>query len=212
MSSLGATPQLTDSLSLSFSLSPTAFKVLLRIYGQTHGEHALETMLTESVVFTLLSERKLGPKLHGIFPGGRIEQYIPARALLTAELGDPKISLKVAERMAAIHSMDIPVSKEPDWLWAKMAGWLKGIAGTLETLERDRANGNASTTATTGGFGDDHTMMDMLAEIDLAAEVQWLRSLISSEDFPVVFCHNDLQEGNILLRQDEPPSVANFEW
>jgi choline/ethanolamine kinase len=52
-------------------------EVLLRIYGQTHGEHALETMLTESVVFTLLSERKLGPKLHGIFPGGRIEQYIP---------------------------------------------------------------------------------------------------------------------------------------
>lgn len=58
-------------------LEPT--KVLLRIYGQTHGEHALETMLTESVVFTLLSERRLGPKLHGIFPGGRIEQYIPVR-------------------------------------------------------------------------------------------------------------------------------------
>lgn len=66
-------------------------EVLLRIYGQTHGEHALETMLTESVVFTLLSERKLGPKLHGIFPGGRIEQYIPARALLTAELSDTKV-------------------------------------------------------------------------------------------------------------------------
>lgn len=28
-------------------------------------------------MFALLSERKLGPKLHGIFPGGRIEQYIP---------------------------------------------------------------------------------------------------------------------------------------
>ncbi|XP_049549001.1 choline/ethanolamine kinase isoform X2 [Anopheles darlingi] len=190
---------------------PEPKEVLLRIYGQTHGEHALETMLTESVVFTLLSERKLGPKLHGIFPGGRIEQYIPARALLTAELGDPKISLKVAERMAAIHTMDIPVSKEPDWLWAKMAGWLKGIAGTLETMERDRANGNANTSPTAGGFGDGHTMLDILAEIDLAAEVQWLRSLISSEDFPVVFCHNDLQEGNILLRQDEPSSMANFE-
>lgn len=58
-------------------LEPTPCTVLLRIYGQTHGEHALETMLTESVVFTLLSERQLGPKLHGIFPGGRIEQYIP---------------------------------------------------------------------------------------------------------------------------------------
>jgi len=52
-------------------------QVLLRIYGQTHGDHALESMITESVVFTLLSERNFGPKLHGIFPGGRIEQYIP---------------------------------------------------------------------------------------------------------------------------------------
>lgn len=58
-------------------LEPTPCSVLLRIYGQTHGEHALETMLTESVVFALLSERQLGPRLHGIFPGGRIEQYIP---------------------------------------------------------------------------------------------------------------------------------------
>jgi Choline/ethanolamine kinase len=56
-------------------MEPT--KVLLRIYGQSHGENALETMLTESVVFALLSERQLGPRLHGIFPGGRIEQYIP---------------------------------------------------------------------------------------------------------------------------------------
>ena len=52
-------------------------EVLLRIYGQAHGDHALEMMLTETVVFALLSERRLGPKLHGIFPGGRIEQYIP---------------------------------------------------------------------------------------------------------------------------------------
>lgn len=52
-------------------------EVLLRIYGQSHGDHALEAMLTESVVFALLSERRLGPRLHGIFPGGRIEQYIP---------------------------------------------------------------------------------------------------------------------------------------
>lgn len=41
-------------------------------------------MVTESVVFTLLSERKLGPKLHGIFPGGRIEQYIPVSVTLMA--------------------------------------------------------------------------------------------------------------------------------
>lgn len=57
-------------------------QVLLRIYGQMHGEQALETVLTDTVVFTLLSERRLGPKLHGIFPGGRIEQYIPVNIRL----------------------------------------------------------------------------------------------------------------------------------
>lgn len=76
---LGVSPSTKRTRKDSY-LEPSPCSVLLRIYGQTHGEHALETMLTESVVFTLLSERQLGPKLHGIFPGGRIEQYIPVRS------------------------------------------------------------------------------------------------------------------------------------
>lgn len=179
----------------SYSTMLEPKEVLLRIYGQTHGEHALESMLTESVVFTLLSERKLGPKLHGIFPGGRIEQYIPARPLVTSELGDPKISLKVAEKMAAIHSLDIPVSKEPDWLWNTMNRWLKSVQTTLETFEKDRVNGNKRIA------GD-----DIITQLDLRAEVDWLKSVIDKEEHPVVFSHNDLQEGNILLREDFPAS------
>nr|XP_029714363.1 choline/ethanolamine kinase-like isoform X6 [Aedes albopictus]XP_029714367.1 choline/ethanolamine kinase-like isoform X6 [Aedes albopictus] len=170
-------------------------EVLLRIYGQTHGESALESMLTESVVFTLLSERKLGPKLHGIFPGGRIEQYIPARALTTSELSDPKISLKIAEKMAAIHSLDIPVSKEPDWLWNTMNRWLKSVETTLETFRKDRTNGNKRID------GD-----EIITDLNLRVEVEWLKSVIDREDHPVVFSHNDLQEGNILLREDFSPS------
>lgn len=53
----------------------------MRLYGQTHGETAIENIITESVIFTLLSERGLGPKLHGIFPGGRLEEYIPVSSL-----------------------------------------------------------------------------------------------------------------------------------
>lgn len=176
-------------------------EVLLRIYGQTHGESALESMLTESVVFTLLSERKLGPKLHGIFPGGRIEQYIPARALMTSELSDPKISLKIAEKMAAIHSLDIPVSKEPDWLWNTMNRWLKSVEATLKTFEKDQTNGNKRIA------GD-----EIITSLNLRAEVEWLKSVVDKEDHPVVFSHNDLQEGNILLREDFSPSnsLENF--
>lgn len=44
---------------------------------QVHGEDALESVLAESVIFALLSERRLGPRLYGVFPGGRLEQFIP---------------------------------------------------------------------------------------------------------------------------------------
>lgn len=55
-------------------------QVLLRMYGQIHAQGETNgqetTTITDSVIFMLLSERKLGPKLYGIFPGGRLEEYI----------------------------------------------------------------------------------------------------------------------------------------
>lgn len=81
--------------------------VLFRIYGYSHGERGVETLITDSVIFTLLSERGLGPKLYGLFPGGRIEEYINARPLLTSELADEKLSVLIAQKMAAIHQMEV---------------------------------------------------------------------------------------------------------
>lgn len=49
-------------------------QVLLRVYFNPETENHL---VAESVIFTLLSERHLGPKLYGIFSGGRLEEYIP---------------------------------------------------------------------------------------------------------------------------------------
>ena len=34
-------------------------------------------MVSESVMFAILAERELGPRLYGIFPEGRLEQYLP---------------------------------------------------------------------------------------------------------------------------------------
>lgn len=41
-----------------------------------------EAMVLESVMFAILAERALGPKLYGIFPQGRLEQFIPVRCVL----------------------------------------------------------------------------------------------------------------------------------
>ncbi|XP_047005149.1 choline/ethanolamine kinase isoform X1 [Schistocerca americana] len=160
-------------------------QVLLRIYGQTHGERALEALVTESVIFTLLSERRLGPKLHGIFPGGRIEEYIPARALKTREMADTKLSPLIAERMAQIHRMNVPISKEPRWLWDTMDRWTQSAEAILVEVE--------------GAQPEVLSYINKIQKYNLGSEVKWLMSFLKKLQSPVVFCHNDMQEGNILL-------------
>ncbi|CAO1346148.1 unnamed protein product [Diamesa tonsa] len=182
-------------------------EVLLRIYGQTHGESALETMLTESVVFTLLSERRLGPKLHGIFPGGRIEQYIPARALITAELSDDKISMKIAEKMSEIHTLEIPVSKEPEWLFNTINRWLNNVESIFNNNKTNNNDDDGKESIT------ENVLALKLRQIDFKKEAEWLRRLIEDLNYPVVFSHNDLQEGNILFHNAEPElMIIDFEY
>lgn len=40
----------------------------------------VDSLVLESVMFAILAERSLGPQLYGVFPEGRLEQYIPVGA------------------------------------------------------------------------------------------------------------------------------------
>ena len=54
-------------------------KVLLRLYGAFYSEMSENRfrMMEECLVCGLLAEKNMGPALYGIFPEGRLEQYIP---------------------------------------------------------------------------------------------------------------------------------------
>lgn len=106
---------------------------------------------------------------------------------MTNELSDPKISSQVAQKMAKIHSLSIPVSKEPDWLWITMERWLQNYEEVLKNYATKNER--------------ELEIMDAVRKIDFRKELTWLKSTIENQEFPVVFCHNDLQEGNILLRE-----------
>ncbi|KAJ8978686.1 hypothetical protein NQ317_015655 [Molorchus minor] len=151
-----------------------------------------EALITESVIFTLLSERGLGPKLHGIFPGGRIEQYINARPLLTRELADERLTVQIAQKMATIHSMEVPLHKEPTWMWDTINRWLQTCEKKLKSNVPE-------------------SVQKFLEKIDLRAETEWLKKRIDAENTPVVFCHNDMQEGNILMCLDADKENNNAE-
>lgn len=42
----------------------------------------VDSLVLESVMFAILAERALGPQLYGVFPEGRLEQYIPVSPAL----------------------------------------------------------------------------------------------------------------------------------
>ncbi|XP_077452092.1 choline kinase alpha isoform X3 [Stigmatopora argus] len=156
--------------------------ILLRLYGAIL--QGAEAMVLESVMFAILAERELGPKLYGIFPQGRLEQYVPSRKLETFELSDPSISAEVAEKMAEFHGMRMPFNKEPKWLFGTMDKYLSQVMRLNCTRESHLWRFNR------------------LLNYNLLQEMDWLKSLLESTHSPVVFCHNDCQEGNILLLRD----------
>ncbi|XP_066408996.1 choline kinase alpha isoform X2 [Molothrus aeneus] len=161
--------------------------VLLRLYGAILQMGA-EAMVLESVMFAILAERALGPKLYGIFPQGRLEEFIPSRKLTTEELSLPDISAEIAEKMARFHGMKMPFNKEPKWLFGTMEKYLNQVLRIKFTRESQTRK------------------LNKLLSYNLPQEMQNLRAMLEATSSPVVFCHNDCQEGNILLLEGRESS------
>ncbi|XP_041576620.2 choline/ethanolamine kinase [Taeniopygia guttata] len=154
-------------------------QVLLRVYGAIL--QGVDSLVLESVMFAILAERALGPRLFGVFPQGRLEQYIPSRRLRTEELREPRVSAEIAVTMARFHGMAMPFNKEPKWLFGTMEGYLRQIS-ELTFSEPEQLQ-----------------QLEQLRGYNLEQEMRSLRDLLEATPSPVVFCHNDVQEGNILL-------------
>jgi len=161
--------------------------ILLRLFGelsQTPLHHY--RMITETVVFTMLAERNLGPRLFGVFPGGRLEEFIPGHPLTTGEMRGQEFSSQIARNVALVHSLEVPVSKEPMWLADTLRGFLHKLAICPEKVPIE-----------------ERVQAATVAQWDFRKEVDWLLDFLKSVDSPVVFSHNDINTGNILVREDD---------
>ena len=62
-----------------------------------------------------LGELGLGPKLLGVFDGGRLEEFIPSRCLTTEDLvNNPLIRKQIMQKLARTHNLkNIPIDRRP---------------------------------------------------------------------------------------------------
>lgn len=161
-------------------------RVLLRVYGAIL--QGVDSLILESVMFAILAERSLGPKLYGIFPEGRLEGYLPNERMTTKELSDPSISAEIASKVARFHRMQMPFNKEPKWLFGTIDKYMDQVMKLNFTREAHVKK------------------YKKLMKFNLPAELDSLRQLLAATQSPVVFCHNDVQEGNILKLEGRDPT------
>lgn len=72
-----------------------------------------------------------------------VDKNLQARSLKSEELSDPKLSLIIAEKMADLHQLNIPINKDSSWLWDTMDRWLQqpvteGSCSLQDNLELDQ--------------------------------------------------------------------------
>ncbi len=125
-------------------------------------------------------------------------------------MSDPNVITLVAERIAHLHKVDISAgdgagdyslsTKEPR-MWSLIDERMK------MALEVD--------------FDDDPYKAGCLAQLHLRekiiAEIEWLKSTLAKISSPVVFCHGDLTNSNMIVESDEDGvitkvSIIDFDY
>ena len=103
------------------------------------------------------------------------------------DLRSPVLSRIIARKLANVHNLDVPINKEPTWLFDTMYNYLDSIRTKIDVnLMAD----------------DRRLLMKELLGYDFEKELVWLQRFLGTIKSPVVFSHNDLQQGNILLPND----------
>lgn len=157
---------------------------------------------TEGIVFFANGIEGLGPKLLGVFDGGRVEEFVPSHRLTEADLADDNNARELIRKLARFHALQLPVPKKKrDLLHISATYQEQYIKENIVKLAK-RFNVNL----------DDLSYL----EEDYVAEHSFLRRFESKVGGRLVLCHGDLNKNNILVRDtpdkfDERVMLIDYE-
>nr|XP_043628970.1 probable ethanolamine kinase [Erigeron canadensis] len=141
-----------------------------------------------------LSAAGFGPKLLGVFKNGMVQSFIDARTLIPSDMSKPKLAAEIAKQLKSFHQVEVPGSKEPQ-LWDDIWKFFERASGlTFDDPEKQKIYGQISFK-------------------EVCDEITKLQELTGRLGAPVVFAHNDLLSGNIMLNEDkEKLYFIDFEY
>lgn len=84
------------------------------------------------------------------------------------ELRDPVLSASIARKLAKIHQLDVPINKEPTWLFDTCHRWLDQMrSSNVESLD------------TNNGSQTNQTIAQQFHAFDFEAELTWLQRFLN---------------------------------
>ncbi|XP_074596053.1 choline kinase alpha-like isoform X1 [Brevipalpus obovatus] len=167
-------------------------KVLVRKYGSPfvgrRGDMISMADGAVSVVAQILYDHGLGPKIFGVFEGGRIEQFIPNTPIPEEDKTKDEYLAIIMKKFVQIHDLEMPISKDPYWIFEFTRNWFEE-GRTNKFLEVKQ---------------DDHLVEQWrqeLLQFSWREHLEWLKERVPLVDSPEVFTHNDMQFPNVFLRE-----------
>ncbi|MBA0647194.1 hypothetical protein Goklo_015100 [Gossypium klotzschianum] len=166
--------------------------VTVRLYGP-NTEYVIDRE-RELQAIKYLSAAGFGAKLLGVFGNGMVQSFINARTLTPLDMRKPKLAAEIAKQLRRFHQVEIPGPKEPQ-LWVDMFKFFeKACALRFEDPDKQRIYETIS-------FKEVH---------EEATQLKELTELFSAS---VVFAHNDLLSGNLMLNDEQDKLyIIDFEY
>ncbi|CZT18037.1 uncharacterized protein RCC_03875 [Ramularia collo-cygni] len=207
---------LVNTLHLVRRSSPSLHEpqaILIRHFGhisQNEDPHADDVLtlsaVDQALVACEMGRRGWGPKVHGIFQGGRLEEWIEGSRTFHPEdvLGD--VGRGVARGYARFHSLEMPIRR--DGFERVVKEFRDGVRGKREkVLDELRAVKDS--------MGWKYALL--FEEMDWLGELAWVVSLIEQFKCRKTLTHGDSNHLNILIwssahKEDALDSVVLIDY
>ncbi|CAG8468281.1 2900_t:CDS:2 [Ambispora leptoticha] len=166
--------------------------LLIRAYGMMtevflNREQEIQNMVS-------LSHLGFSAPIYAKFKNGLAYGYVPGRPLTLEDCKKPQIYSLIAKKLAELHRLNLPGSREP-MVFPTIHDWIRKVPPRY-TNQKFQAQ-----------FEKDINLPQLIKDIN------HLEKKILELNAPVMFCHNDLLNLNIIYNEDENKvSFIDYEY
>lgn len=161
--------------------------VAVKVFGDK--TELLIDRAAELQVLVTLNQAGFGAQVLAVFENGRIEEFLTATTLTPADMAHPTYVPRIARILRRLHG--VTTGGQQPQLFEGIRAWLHTARG----LSFPDASKQAR-----------FQQLDMDA---MGAELDQLQQLTDAVASPVVFSHNDLLSGNILVLQRDGVDISD---